>query len=115
MEQANLEIKRGDSKSWTLYFRDEDGVNIDITGWTIFFTAKENVDDIDDNAKIKKTITSHTSPTLGETKIELTPDDTNLVIKSYVYDIQIKKSTGEIQTIIEGNVVVTKDITQRTS
>jgi len=113
MQQANLEIKRGDTWARTLYFKDEDGSIIDITGWTIFMTAKESIDDDDDDAVIKKTITEHTNPTSGETKIILTPDETDLEIKSYVYDIQILKATLEVVTILEGSITVAKDVTQR--
>ena len=45
MERMNLSIVRGDSKQYTLYFKDSDGVVIDITGWTVFFTVKEKIDD----------------------------------------------------------------------
>jgi hypothetical protein len=113
--QTLLEIKRGDSKDYTLIFKDEDGNYIDITGWTVFFTAKIEIDDTDEQAVIKKTITVHTNPTAGQTKIQLTSSDTNLTQTSYVYDIQIKKSTGEIKTIVEGLINITKDVTQRTS
>jgi len=113
--QTLLEIKRGDSKDYTLIFKDEDGNYIDITGWTVFFTAKVGIDDTDNEAVIKKTITIHTNPTAGQTKIQLTSADTNLNPISYVFDIQIKKSTGEIQTIIEGLITIKKDVTQRTS
>jgi len=34
---------------------------------------------------------------------------------SYVYDIQVKTNVGEIYTIVEGILTITKDITQRTS
>ena len=115
MQQVNLEIKRGDSKSYTLTFKDDDGALIDITDWTIFFTAKETVTDTDANAKISKDITSHTDPTNGETQIQLNSTDTNLTPGNYIYDIQIKKDTGEINTIVEGTLTITKDVTQRTS
>jgi len=114
MNQITLEVKRGDSKTYTLTFKDEDGNLIDITGYTVFFTVKEKIDDNDDHAKIKKTITSHTDPTNGETQIQLSSSDTNL-IGNYLFDIQIKNTTNEIITIMEGLITFTKDVTQRTS
>ena len=62
-----LKIKRGDTKTYTLYFVDEDEAPIDITGWTVFFTAKNKPSDNDASAVISKTITSHSNPTAGET------------------------------------------------
>ena len=113
MEQKNLIVKRGDTKKYTLYFKDDDGA-VNITGWIVFFTVKEKVDDTDNNAKIKKTIITHVDVTQGKSQIELSPTDTDLV-GNYLYDIQIKKATNEINTILEGTIVFTKDITQRTS
>jgi hypothetical protein len=112
--QTNLFIKRGDTKPYTIYFEDEDGMDINITGWTIFFTAKINIDDSDDDAKIKKTIISHTDPINGETQILLTSTDT-ADVGNYVYDIQYKDTAGNIRTVMEGMLVIAQDITQRTS
>jgi hypothetical protein len=114
-DQTNLVIKRGDSKAYTLQFVDENDVAIDITGWIVFFTAKEKVSDDDDDAAIKKDITSHTNPTNGETKISLTSTDTAIDVKSYYYDIQVKTDTNEVKTIVDGKLLIQQDITQRTS
>jgi len=115
IEDICLSIKRGDSWSKTMYFNDENGNNIDITGWTIFLTVKAKADDLDAAAVISKTITTFSDPTAGIAEISLTPTDTNQVIASYVYDIQVKTNVGEIYTIVEGILTITKDITQRTS
>lgn len=114
IEQCTLEIKRGDSVSYTLFFRDEDGVIIDITGYEIRFTVKEKITDTDATALtngISKTITTHTNPSNGETAISLTPTDTNL-IGSFVFDIQVKDVSGNITTILEGIINFSKDVTQ---
>jgi len=113
-EQVCLSIKRGDSWSRTLYFQDGDGNPIDITGWTVFFTAKAKADDPDPGV-ISRTITSFTNPTAGEAGIALTSDDTNKVIGSYLFDIQVKTNLGQITTCLEGVLTITQDITIRTS
>ena len=115
VEQVCLSIKRGDSWSRTMYFEDEDGARIDITGWTIFLTVKENADDPDTNAIISKTITTFSDPVNGEAEIELTPTDTAQEIESYLFDIQVKTAVGEIYTIVEGIITITKDVTIRTT
>ena len=115
VEQVCIQIKRGDTWSKTMYFENEDGARIDITGWTIFLTVKAKTDDLDAAAIISKTITVFSNPTAGEAEISLTPTDTNQAIASYVYDIQVKTNVGEIYTIVEGILTITKDITQRTS
>lgn len=113
LEQTNLTIKKNDSWSRTLYFEDEDGNDLDITGWTVFFTAKANINDADSAAKISKTITTFTSPTTGEVELELTTTDTNQVVGNYFFDIQIKTNLNEIITVLEGIITITQDITQR--
>ena len=115
VEQVCLSIKRGDDWSRTLYFQDEDGAAIDITGWTLFFTAKTNADDLDAAAIIAKTITVFTNPTAGEAGVCLSSTDTNQVIGSYLWDLQIKTNLGQITTVAEGILTITKDITIRTS
>lgn len=112
VEQVCLEIKRGDSKSYTLFFTDENSVPLDITGYTLFFTVKEKLDDVDTSAKISYTITTFTSPTTGEAVINLTPSNTNL-IGSYLFDIQIKDTAGNITTILEGIINFSRDVTLR--
>jgi len=110
-----LEVTRGDSVDWDIYFNDEHNANIDITGWTLFFTVKDNAGQVDDDAKIKKDITTHTDPINGKSTISLSSSDTANLLGNYLYDIQVKKSTGQIKTIAEGILVVSKDITRRTS
>ena len=114
-EQVCLSIKRGDSWSRTLYFQDGDGNPIDITGWTVFFTAKAKADDLDAAAIISKTITVFTDPTGGEAGISLSSTDTNQDIGSFLWDIQVKTNLGQIITVAEGILTITKDITIRTS
>jgi hypothetical protein len=111
----DLIIKKRDSVTYDCFFYDENNTLVDITGATLFFTIKEKSSDTDETAILKKTITSLTNSTDGEAKIELNPTDTNLTVGNYIYDIQIKLSTGEIYTCLEGNICVKQDITIRTS
>lgn len=111
MEQKSLEVKRGDSKTYTLHFKDEDGAAIDITGYEIRFSVKEKIDDLDAAAKIAKVITSHTDPTAGKTQISLSVSDTNLV-GNYIFDVQVKNTLNQVTTLLEGVITFTKDVTQ---
>ena len=112
VEQVSLNIKRGDTWSRSLYFEYEDGSPIDITGWTIRFTVKEKLSDNDEDAKIKKIITSHTDPTNGESEISLTIINTNQTIDSYLFDIQVTTDGGEVYTIVEGLINISDDISK---
>ena len=115
IEQVSLSIKRGDTWSRIIYFEDIDGNRYDITGWTVFFTAKAKADDVDASAVISKTITTFTNATNGEAEISLTTTDTNQTIGSYLFDIQVKTNLNEIITVLEGIITITKDVTIRTS
>ena len=64
---------------------------IDLTGATVFFTVKRNLQDTDAQALISKTITSHSSPSTGETSITFTSTDVDYVGDFY-YDVKIKDS-----------------------
>jgi len=91
-----INIIKGDDKTITVTFKDADGVVIDITGYTVFFTAKSNVNLADDEAEISKTITDHTDLTQGETQIILTNLETNINVGKYFWDLQIKDGSDRI-------------------
>jgi len=110
-----LEIYRGDSKSYDLTFTNGDGEAIDITGWTIFFTAKEKRTDSDDDAVMSKDVTNHSDPTGGVSAISFTASETNIDPKAYYYDIQVKKADGTIRTVLVNKLQILIDITRRTT
>ena len=109
---ANLKQTIGDTKIIPLVFRDSNGDFLDITGSTVYLTVKTNIDDTDANAVFQKIVTSHTDPTNGATTIEVEPSDTSSEEPSEpFYDIQITQSTGKISTVMTGNYVLTRQIT----
>lgn len=112
---TNLKLRRGDSKGYLLHFTDDAGADINITGWTVFFTASDNPSpDTDTTAQIRKTITTHTTPLEGKTTINLSPTDTNL-LGDFYYDIQVKRLDGSIITVLSGLMTFYADQTRRTS
>ena len=111
----DLRIYRGDDKTYNLTFTNSSGTAIDITGYTIFFTVKNYSGDSDDDAVIKKDITSHSDPTAGKTEITLSSTDTAQAIKKYCYDIQMKDGSGNITTVVEAFLFIVQDITLRES
>ena len=113
MANVNLEVRRGDTAGYDINFVDKDNAPVDITGWTVYFTVKEKIEDEDSAAKIKKEISSHTNPTEGETTITLTSLDTALEPKPYLFDIRVKTNLNEVKTIIpEGHLTITKAVRQ---
>lgn len=111
----NIDHYRGDTKAITCTFTNTSGDAIDITGWMVFFTVKENRNDSDDDAVISKEVSSFADPTSGVAVIDLAPADTSaLRPKSYYYDVQIKRDDGAIFTVVSGAFNLLHDITIRT-
>lgn len=109
VEKLDLSEKRGDTQTYTLYFYDENGAREDITGSTVRFTVKVKSSDLDSAAIISKIVTNHTDPTNGETQISLTSTDLATVGR-YIFDIQVTFATGDVKTIVEGNLIITQDV-----
>jgi hypothetical protein len=108
----NVDLVRGDSKTYKLTFTNAINQSIDITSWIIYYTVKKTAADLDTDAVIRKTITIHTDPTHGITNIELENTDTqNLDTIIYWHDVQINIA-GKINTICIGQLNVIADVTR---
>lgn len=108
---TNLEIFRGDTKSYNLTFVDDDGAAIDLTNATIYFTVKTSPTVVDASASIQKIVTSHTDAVNGLSQVSLTATDTNLTIGTYYYDIQLSLAAGDVITVVSGLFIVKQDVT----
>jgi len=109
----NLRITKKDTKSYALTFEDVEGVAIDITGWTLYFTVKANLSDSDEDAIISKDVTLHTDPTNGKTKVTVTSDDTDHEPGNYYYDFQFKKLDNSVTTFLKGHYIIKHEVTLR--
>lgn len=88
---------------------------VDLGGATVYLTVKPDFDSdqADSSAVISKDVTSHTDPSAGQTLIALTPDDTNIAAGKYVFDIKLKKSSGETSVVSIGQCTVEDVVTLR--
>ena len=111
---TDITIIRGDDRTLNITIT-EDGSVLDITGYTLFFTVKSCLTDIDTAALISKDVTTHTNPTLGVTQVVLTNTDTDLTPDTYFYDMQLKTDTGSIISTGVGEFNIVYDVTRRTS
>lgn len=111
----NLECRAKNTTILDCWFLDVDGLSVDITGATVFFTVKDKPSDLDSAAKISKTITTLTNSSAGEVEIEITPAESEDLLGNYIYDIKIKTSDGKIYTSAEGNICFKKSLTIRES
>lgn len=109
-----LELIRGDDQVITLTFVDENDDPVNLTGSTVFFTAKKNRTDADTSAIIKIEQATHISPLEGKTEITITNAISEaLAIGDYFWDAQIKFPTGLIRSINSDILTVVPDITRR--
>ena len=115
IEQHNLVVYRGDTFAERLTFTDTDGVAVNITGWTIFFTLKTNKKDTDTLAIISKTITIIPNPELGIYDFVIPASELNTLLGMYYYDFQIKLADGKIYTFMSGSISFIEDISRRTT
>lgn len=84
----NIEIPKNKTETWTLTF-SEDSAGIDITNYTIYVMIKSKKSDADADAKLSKTITTHSDAVNGESEVYLSKADTNsLDIGNYYYSIE---------------------------
>lgn len=111
----SLPIVEGDTEEIALHFFDEDGNDVDITGWTLFLTVKSSTSDSDGDAVHSDTLTTHNRPLEGRSTFVMTDSDTEGMSGTYTFDIQYKKPDGTIKTPVNGVIYVTEDVTNRTS
>jgi hypothetical protein len=110
-KRPDIFLIRGDSSNI-----DFSVPGIDLTGATVFFTAKPALvdDSTDATAVIEVEVTEHTDPTNGVTVIPLTPADTDVTPGIYYYDIQVVNDANTIVSIPVRKLQVFQDVTRRT-
>ena len=107
------DVIRRDTRRVNVTWKDSDGVVIDLTGGTGYFTV--NADDdpaTDSTAIIQKTTTSFTDATAGEHTFNLTHSDTDITPGDYWYDAQFVDSAGSYLSSYRGEFSVQSDITR---
>ena len=97
IQGTNISMIRGDSQSIIVSVKDKDDNKVPlITGDMIYLTVKDSVNT--EEKVLQKVVTQFED---GNATIEITPDDTNdIPFKTYVYDIQLNRVDGTVNTII---------------
>ena len=96
-----------------LEIKDDNNVPIDITGGTIYFTVKEELNDVPDDSGsvIAIDVTSHTDPTNGITQITIPATPFNLI--DCVYDIMYTDSLDNNIQLVTGYFKFLRAVTNR--
>lgn len=110
MKDTNLQIVAKDSKIYTLRLK-RNGVAVDISGWSLYFTAKEDFNDLDAAAKISKSTTfpDDANSEAGIGFLSLSSDDTDLDVGEFFYDMKFV-DTDFRTTFMRGKLVILPSI-----
>jgi hypothetical protein len=95
-------------------YTNDDGTPVDLTGCTLFLTAKRKETDDDVDALIAKMWATHTDPTNGITEVALSKEETALVGR-WPTDVQLKDAGGKVRTLVKGYAEFHRRVTLRTS
>lgn len=104
----NFTINQGDSYYLTVIHVDEDGeTEIPFeSGDRIIFSARKKL-----NQKKYDIQSKPASLVDGEFIIQLTPEDTNVALGEYYYDIQLITASEDVYTILKGMLTIEWDVT----
>lgn len=107
-DKVNLEIYQGDSFAAIVTVYNIDGSVADITGYTAQSQIRSDVADEDPTVEVEITALV-SSPTVT---LNIPKTATVDLAGCYVWDLQLTSDTGEITTILYGNVKVTQEVTR---
>lgn len=114
MALRRLSLTRGDSKTYTLTFRDASSALYCLKNWVVKFTLKTNVDLPDSEASLQKIVTNFadsTGGTTGVATISLVPADTkDLPPQDYDFDIAVTTAAGKNLTVMKGKLGLEYDV-----
>ena len=105
---GDFTIIRGDSCYISVIKTNEQGQQIDfVDGEKVVFSVKKNLKQENYDIQSSSSIIVH-----GQMIIELTPDDTNIALGDYFYDIQYTDTNNDVYTLSKGNVTIDWDVTR---
>lgn len=84
---ALIEIYRGDTRRIDLTFQNDDGSRINLSGYTVFYRARESF--TSSGFSFEKSVTGHDTPVSGMSHVDLTSQDTNICPQDYLAAFQL--------------------------
>lgn len=108
MKEKNLQIIQGDSFYLTVTKSDSAGGQVEFSNTDkIVFSAKKNLKQLDyDIYSDKMTLTEE-----GKIILYLSPNDTNIKLGTYYYDIQYTTDNNDVYTLLKGELEITWGVT----
>jgi len=113
MLAQDLTIVEGDDKTYHFTFQDNDENEIDVTGYEIFFTAKEVVTDPDAGARITVQSTIGATGASGYYDFLIPHGDTDGAAGAFTYDFQLvsNDTPSYVTTLMKGTLTILEDVT----
>lgn len=112
MRADDIEFVRGDTPTITVTIVDVNDDIFDLTGYTVQFTLKENVNDANANAAIAPATMTVDDPEIGVATITLTYTQTDLAPGIYWYDIQVNDGTNYHTVVGPAKCKIIDDVTK---
>lgn len=108
---SKMTIIKRDTHKFTVTAKTSSGEIFDLTGYTMWFTAKLKATSDDADAIISSEA-AISDPATGIGKFTLTPLDTDIAVgkDKYQYDVQISDGAINVYTIVRGTLTVTQDV-----
>jgi len=106
----NMLVQQGATYNQSITLKSSTGTPINITGCTVAAQIREQYSDATPVATFTTNIPVGTD---GVIQISLTPTETSAItIEKGVYDIEITYPGGTKDRILQGNVVISKEVTR---
>lgn len=120
MSGTRLNMYRGDTQSFAFAVTRSGAVE-DLAGSVLWFTVKTDQSVADDDALFQKSTTNGgivvTDEPGGLATVTVDPEDTEDLAETatYQFDLQLKTSGGNIETVATGQITITADYTRSTT
>jgi len=112
MGTKSITMYRGDTNNITIGVTDSDGIAFDLTDFTMRFTVKKKVADLDSGAYIGPLTASIPTPALGIGVVPITTTLSNIPEGTYIYDVQITNSDESLNyTVIKDYFIIIDGVT----
>lgn len=106
-----MTITKRDTHKFTVTAKTSSEKIFDLTGYTMWYTAKSNpkMDDVDAEISAQAIISN---PLTGVGAFSLTPTQTDIAVKKegYDYDVQISDGADNVYTVVRGKLTVLQDV-----
>lgn len=91
-----LEIYQSSTKTVSLFFADDGGTGVNVSGSLLYYTAKRNYSDSTSDAVLNKVITGNASSVSGMMSMTFTTGETSLCVNDYYAGWTLLDPSGNV-------------------